>query len=324
MTNGTSKKIIPTDYSDMNNWLLNEYGKKEKSDSKVDLIYFYGTATAKADTWNGVSTLSEADKKSALSMSKIALDVISRDARIYVPYYRQVSLMTALKGKTHNDLIEGVKNNEPGADICAALDYYFEHYNNGRPFILSGTSQGGASVQVALDMYFGQKKNRAKLDNMVVAYSFAYGVDKKWLNQIGYLKPAKGEFDTGVVASWNVEGPGEKGYNILLADNCSDTLVINPINWKTDNTYAKGSECPYSYSMDPDYRYSEPGEFNLQLDPERGSLICDNCTDYITLEGEECFWGGKSLHSAELYFPAGSIAKNIVDRTEAFLKKDQL
>ena len=30
----------------------------------------------------------------------------------------------------------------PKADVFAAFDYYIKHYNNGRPFILAGHSQG--------------------------------------------------------------------------------------------------------------------------------------------------------------------------------------
>ena len=32
----------------------------------------------------------------------------------------------------------------PYGDITAALDYYFKNFNNGRPFIIAGHSQGAA------------------------------------------------------------------------------------------------------------------------------------------------------------------------------------
>ena len=38
----------------------------------------------------------------------------------------------------------------PYDDITAALDYYFENYNGGRPFIIAGHSQGSAMVLLLL------------------------------------------------------------------------------------------------------------------------------------------------------------------------------
>ena len=35
-----------------------------------------------------------------------------------------------------------IASREPKADVFAALDYYFENYNHGRPYILAGHSQG--------------------------------------------------------------------------------------------------------------------------------------------------------------------------------------
>ena len=39
---------------------------------------------------------------------------------------------------------------EPRSDTFAALDYYFTHYNNGRPFILASHSQGSSMLRIIL------------------------------------------------------------------------------------------------------------------------------------------------------------------------------
>ena len=41
----------------------------------------------------------------------------------------------------------------PYTDITAALDYYFENYNQGRPFVIAGHSQGSAILRLVLKRY---------------------------------------------------------------------------------------------------------------------------------------------------------------------------
>lgn len=58
---------------------------------------------------------------------------------LYEPYYRQSNLC-ALEGKGPKEIID-FQLREQRTDIYATLDYFFEHYNQGRSFILAGHSQ---------------------------------------------------------------------------------------------------------------------------------------------------------------------------------------
>ena len=66
---------------------------------------------------------------------------------LYEPFYRQSNLC-ALTGRSHEELVE-FQTHEQRTDIYAALDYFFEHYNQGRPFILAGHSQGSVMLRMA-------------------------------------------------------------------------------------------------------------------------------------------------------------------------------
>lgn len=59
--------------------------------------------------------------------------VYAESTNVFAPYYRQVNMAVAATApaETRNALLE----QEPKADLFAALDYYFEHFNNGRPFM---------------------------------------------------------------------------------------------------------------------------------------------------------------------------------------------
>jgi len=316
--NSTAKNYVPTDYSDPKNWAKNDYFNSEKKDTVADVIYFYGTAVSSEVVEDGILQICDGMKLFVASTFESSSGAFDDGVRLYIPYFRQLSLETEMACKDSLDAIHTLETSVPAVDLCAVMDYYFENYNEGRPFILAGYSQGGMSVQALLDIYFGDAKHRDLLNNLVAAYSIGYGVDKNWLAERDYLKFAKGADDTGVIVSWNTEGPGKKGINPLLAANPSDTLLINPINWKTDDTYASAEECAGSYV---DGRIVTPGVYNLQIDPERGSLICDNNINYID-DGTGEMWGGKSLHLYEMQEVYLSLRKNMHDRIDSFLTLD--
>ncbi len=63
---------------------------------------------------------------------------------------------------------------EQRTDVYAALDYYFKHYNQGRPFILAGHSQGSMMLKIALTDYF--KEHTDYLERMVAAYVIGFSI----------------------------------------------------------------------------------------------------------------------------------------------------
>jgi len=53
------------------------------------------------------------------------------------------------------------------------------------------------------------------------------------------MKPAQDETDTGVIISYNTEGPDAGPSPVLYP---GDVILINPLNWRTDATPAPATE----------------------------------------------------------------------------------
>lgn len=303
------------DYSDRNNWLKFDYDNPDKAGTQVDVIFINGTVIDEANQKNGIAFICEKMKSEFRNGYSGNADVFDDGVRMYIPYYRQIALLHILThSNSQTSLPEMMKNSEAAEDIMAFMDYYFQKCNDGRPFIIAGLSQGGAAVQIVLEKYFGEKEHRKYLQNMIAAYSIAYGVDKNWLTQLEYVKFAEGPTDTGVLISWITEGVGKKDFDLLIPHNPDDSLIINPINWKTDDTYASANE---NLGTFVNGKIITPGIYSLQLDPKRGCLICENNTDYLP----EGLFGGKSLHMHEIDQAYGSIRKNMHDRIDSFFSK---
>lgn len=113
--------------------------------------------------------------------------------------------------------IEAALTGTPYENITAALDYYFENYNGGRPFIIAGHSQGSAILRLVLKGYF--KEHPEYYKRMVAAYAIGYSISSDDLNANPHMKYATGESDTGVIISWHAEGPKNVEAVTLLAKN---------------------------------------------------------------------------------------------------------
>ncbi|MBQ2832709.1 MAG: DUF3089 domain-containing protein [Methanobrevibacter sp.] len=312
------------DYSDENNWVP----LPENADKAVDTLFIYPTlyVNPEPDAPAIVPVEDPMLRETVSNHYSQAPMVFEEMTNVYEPFYRQSNLC-ALNGKNPEELM-AFQLREQRTDVYAALDYFFEHYNKNRPFIIAGHSQGSLMLKIALCDYF--KEHTDYLERMVAAYIIGFSITTDDLMINPALKFAEGEDDTGVIVSWNTEGPGNKNEeNAVVLENA---ISINPLNWKRDDTYAPASEnlgdrIPV---MNPgtllavDFNVHKPGLADAQLDLERSTVVCtaleDEYVKPIVPEMGDIF-GRASLHLVDYTAYWDNIRENVKTRIEAFLNK---
>ena len=300
----------PSDYSDENNWM-----KIPEITKEVDTFYIYPTVVA--DTSEDAPDIVPIDyepmRTGAQEVYEMQGTVYEESTNVFAPYYRQSNLIAI--GNLRGDDLFQYQMQEQRTDIYAALDYYFENYNEGRPFILAGHSQGSIMSIIVLGDYM--QAHPEYYERMVAAYPIGFSVTKKWLEEHPYLKFAEGADDTGVIVTWNTEGPGNKGQDNIVVEE--GAISINPLNWKRDDTYASVEE-----NLGSLVQNEETGEYEIkngvgdaQVDTERGVVICTTDTDYVP--AVEVF-GPASLHRWDYGLYYVNIQKNVADRINSYMK----
>lgn len=293
------------DYDNADNWLALPDG-----DKAVDTFYIYPTVFG--DTENGPADTFPIDDENMRAGAQRyygqQATVFEESTNVYAPYYRQTLLDTFARQPL--DKIEEFQSQEQRTDLYAALDCYFENYNNGKPFIIAGHSQGSIMTRIILKDYM--QAHPEYYERMVAAYAIGYSVTKSDLEQYPHLKFAEGADDTGVIVSWNTEGP-DNGESTLVLDGA---IAINPINWRRDETYAAVSENLGSRLRDEDGSFTVvvPGVADARVDTVRGAVICTN-TDipYLTANGSPIF-GGRSFHTMDYDLYYENIRDNVAVR----------
>jgi hypothetical protein len=162
-------------------------------------------------------------------------------------------------------------------DAVAAFDYYIQHFNNNRPFILVGHSQGATVLSNLLARYM--KDHPDVYSRMIAAYVIGNPITDAYLTANPHLKFAEGPDDTGVIISYNTQAdyfftqdppvpPNPVLYGMV-------GRVINPINWKTDETYAAKTESLGSFMPDHSLVLQTiPHYADAQIDIAHGVLVC--------------------------------------------------
>jgi len=297
--------LTPLDYSKMDNWMI-----KSPVLHEVDVFYIYPTST-NSECTTAISPVDDYMKEKALYSYQQNAECFSGYTNVFAPYYRQVSGVGILQCKTYEDLIEMDRNNEPWCDLNAALDYYFKYINTNRPVMFASHSQGSANMHIVMDTYL---KQHPEIKSRIVAiYAVGMCATKDWCDKVG-ISFATGETDTGCYITWNTEGPGCVSPNFAIGAN---SLVINPLNWKTDATYAgvemnKGS----LKANDQGILEQVAGRADAQIDAARGVIVCTTDTNYLPANA---LFGDKSFHFEDCALFYANMKENGKKRITAYL-----
>jgi hypothetical protein len=234
---------------------------------------------------------------------------------LFMPYYRQASAMTLKKAYDETGDIRTALVGTPYEDITAALDYYFENYNNGRPFIIASHSQGSAINSLVMKGYFKEHPDYYK--RMVASYMIGFSLTKDWLKDSPHLKCATGEADTGVIVSWNTEGKQNVEQNAKNVVVMPGAISINPLNWKLDDTYAPASENKGSLIVDEKTGKVSIGDIgaDAQVNTERGVVVTNTNAEPIETAD---FFGPQSFHNGDYTFYYNNIKDNVAKRIATY------
>ena len=200
----------------------------EKENLKADVFYIYPTLLTddKNDSWN--SNIKDPNQNSVVRNIAIRYQASAwaNAGRIYSPLYRQVHYRSFYEPYTSNG---GKKAGEIAYDdIRRAFIFYLEKFNQGRPIIIAGHSQGAYHCKTLLKEFFDGKELQNQL---VAAYIPGTRVD---INEFNTIHALKDPVDIKGYLSWNtfrINKKPKKGKHPAHFSWKKNQFVTNPIKW---------------------------------------------------------------------------------------------
>ncbi|MBO5591875.1 MAG: DUF3089 domain-containing protein [Prevotella sp.] len=308
------------DYSQKENWC-----KFPEITKDVDTFYIFATEYILGSFEEGAPDYGSLDNEEMIQGMGVEYighaTTYADDTNVFAPYYRQSGLKYAGKIVERDGNLDAALLGMPYNDIVDALDYYFEHYNEGRPFIIAGHSQGSALVKQVLFRYF--KEHPDYYQRMVAAYVIGYAVTKEELETYPYLKFATGESDAGVIVSWNTEGPKNAEVDAKTVVLMPGGISINPLNWKLDETYAPASLNLGSLIVNEQTGEPEIADIgaDAQVNLARGSVITNAKAAPMpedTAKIAAAYFGPDGRHGEDYTFYYNNIKANVAKRIATY------
>jgi hypothetical protein len=198
--------------------------------AQVDVFFVHPTTFFGTASWNQPLDDNPTNQLTDTFVLRGQASVFNSCCRIYAPRYRQATIYSFMdksgSGTSALDLAY--------EDVQRAFDYFIEHYNQGRPFILAAHSQGSLHLRALLQKRITGTPLRERL---VAAYPIGFGIDRdamaKTVPDVPVCESAE---QTGCVVTWNAIGPQVRKW----ADS-SKSICVNPLTWRTDGAAADAS-----------------------------------------------------------------------------------
>lgn len=193
-----------------------------QNNAQADVFYIYPTQYFTRRAWNASITDEKLNKAVDARAVTNQASVFNGSCRVYIPRYRQV---------TYNAYFSLSDSNAYKAfalaysDVQAAFEYYLEHYNQGRPIIIAGHSQGTTHAKWLLRDYFDGKPLQ---DQLVGAYLLGMPVHSYEYTQ---LAPCDSAGQSGCYVSWRSYLTGTRQPEKFMAEDREMIVVHNPINF---------------------------------------------------------------------------------------------
>ncbi len=220
---------VSPDYTDTTNWYIDT----SRNTSGVDVFYIPSTWEFDWTTSDGRvchyadPSITKHRDNMEIEMSQIA-DYMADGQNFYSPHYRHITLDSW--ATLNEDTISRRYRDVAFVDVRAAFDHYMTTFNNGRPFILAGFSQGGKSVVELMKVLTPEQQKC-----MVAAYVLGYKVTPEDVAAAPWIKAAQDSIDTGVTISYNSVSDVKYLKPVISEPT---VMCINPVNWRTDTTAA--------------------------------------------------------------------------------------
>ncbi|MDO5417972.1 MAG: DUF3089 domain-containing protein [Lachnospiraceae bacterium] len=246
----------------------------------------------------------------ALNMER---GIYSDTCRMYAPFYRQAAMdVYDIKGPGEEPYFALAYE-----DVRAAFSWYLEHENGGRPFVLAGFSQGADMCLRLMEEFFDEPSIQERL---IACYAIGWRVTDYDLKKYPHLKMAESASDTGVIVSFNTESKSTD-YSAIVPKS---TLGINPLNWRTDNTYADASlnkgACFTDYSGT--IQTEIPQLTGAYLDETRGTLKVDDAITPQDYPPTLSMFEDGVYHLYDYQFFYRNLQENVALRTSEFIKNN--
>lgn len=210
--------------------------KDLQSTAQADVFFIHPTTYTKEPTnnfrWNADVNDATINKETDERPIRFQASVFNGSCKIYAPRYRQAHISafysTDLNSRTQSLALAY-------SDVKTSFQYYLDHYNHGRPFIIASHSQGTKHAQKLIRQVI--EKDSALMKKFICAYIVGMPVPP---DSFQVIKPCTQPSDLDCYCSWSTFSVDY--YPPWYKYSQYNAAQINPLTWSSDSTYVPSNK----------------------------------------------------------------------------------
>lgn len=270
----------------------------------VDIIWVYPTVLYDDSAWLMDISRKDLIAEAAESVASEAR-VFSGQANLYAPLYRQMNLAGFYLPEAERDAIVDYGK----GDVRNALQYYLDHHNNGRPFILAAHSQGSYVLTQLIVEYFGKIGVE---DQLIAGYLIGWSITQEDLRDNPAITICSEPHQINCFISYNSVAPGKQKESPVIQDGA---VVVNPLTWTRDDNLAPAELNRGSSFFEKDGAFQTlPGFASAQIS-EGGLAVVAKDPERLTNK----FFLPGVYHSYDYSLFFENLSSNAAQRIQAYL-----
>lgn len=296
----------------------------EQGFAPVDVFFVHPTGFLKGSSWTFSMDANTSTEENTQTMMATQASAYNGCCNVYAPRYRQASIFTYY---SKDETIEDEVLSFAYRDVERAFEYFLNHLNHGRPFILASHSQGTQhSMRLLRDKIAGSALQK----RMVAAYVIGADVTKNQFDEMPGIGLCDSAEQTGCAIHWDTFNAAS-----MEGNNDTDLVCINPLNWRLNGSLAEKAKHRGAVVGS--------GEFHVELSgddrargvqfkslgepiPHRVEAQCKGGRLYITDQSgtgfDNFFDTGGSYHTLDYLMFYMDIRENAKLRAATFLAMD--
>jgi hypothetical protein len=304
------KTSVP-DYNNLDYWAAHPWKKDlsdsipkplriEKQDSIVDVFFLHPTTyTDVRFGWNANINDAYINAKTDYSSILYQASVFNQHCRIFAPRYRQAHFSSFFINNSETRAAFDTAY----ADVKRAFEFYLEHYNNNRPIIIAGHSQGAMMSERLLKDFFDGKPLQQKL---VVGYFIGWPTPQ---NSFEKIPVCEDSLQTNCFCGWRTF---KKNYTpSYVKEEKTISYVTNPLSWTTTSEYV-GTE-KHKGSVLRDFNKVIPNTTDAQI---HNGVLWVNKPKFPGA----IFYRSRNYHIGDINLFYMNMRENIEQRISAYMK----